>query len=147
MDLERSSLEAFRRAFNAVARHRLAGEDLRPSLRPDVELAPAEVDLDLIHWLEYLGPHGVGNPGPLFVAPGVSLSGARTVGENHLKVRLGGASGGLDAIGFGLAERHPPEAVEARPHDVLFRLERNEWRGTATPQAKLADLRPSGRDA
>jgi single-stranded-DNA-specific exonuclease len=147
MDLERSSLEAFRRAFNAVARHRLAGEDLRPSLRPDVELAPAEVDLDLIHWLEYLGPHGVGNPGPLFVAPRVSLSGARTVGENHLKVRLGGASGGLDAIGFGLAERHPPEAVEARPHDVLFRLERNEWRGTATPQAKLADLRPSGRDA
>jgi single-stranded-DNA-specific exonuclease len=143
MDLERASLEAFRSAFNAVARERLAGDDLRPSLRPDVQLTPAEIDLDLVHWLEYLGPHGVGNPGPLFYAPSVSLSGARTVGESHLKVRLAGPSGGLDAIGFGLAERHPPEVVEARDHDVLFRLERNEWRGTAKPQAKLADIRPS----
>jgi len=145
MDLERASLEAFRSAFNAVARARLSGDDLRPSLRPDVQLQPEEVDLDLVRWLEYLGPHGVGNPGPLFYAPSVPLSGARTVGESHLKVRLTGAGGGLEAIGFGLAERHPPEAVEARPHDVLFRLERNEWRGTAKPQAKLADLRPSGR--
>jgi len=144
MDLERGSLDAFRSAFNAVARGRLSGEDLRPSLRPDLQLMPAEVDLDLVHWLEYLGPHGVGNPGPLFFAPSVALSGARTVGESHLKVRLAGAGGGLDAIGFGLAERHPPEAVEAHSHDVLFRLERNEWRGTAKPQAKLADLRPSG---
>jgi single-stranded-DNA-specific exonuclease len=144
MDLDRASLEVFRSAFNAVARERLAGDDLRPSLRPDVQLTPTDVDLDLVRWLEYLGPHGVGNPGPLFYAPSVALSGARTVGGSHLKVRLTGAGGGLDAIGFGLAERHPPEAVEARPHDVLFRLERNEWRGAVTPQAKLADLRPSG---
>jgi len=143
MDLDRASLEAFREAFNEVARARLSGQDLRPVLRADVELAPGEVDLDLVRWMEYLGPHGVGNPGPLFRASGVALTGARTVGEGHLKVRLGGPRGGLDAIGFGLAERFPPEAVGTEPHDVLFRLERNEWRGNVTPQARLADLRPS----
>ena len=143
MDLDRDAVPAFRDAFNAVARRRLTAEQLRPVLRPDVELSLDQVDLDLVHWMTYLGPHGIGNPGPLFLARGVTLSGARTVGEGHLKVRLGAGPARLAAIGFGLAERHPPESLADEPHDVLFRLERNEWRGVATPQARLADLRPS----
>jgi single-stranded-DNA-specific exonuclease len=85
----------------------------------------------------------MGNPGPLFLASEVTLAGARTVGEGHLKVALQSGGGRLEAIGFGLAQRHPPETLAAEPHDVLFRLERNEWRGVAKPQARLADLRPS----
>jgi single-stranded-DNA-specific exonuclease len=146
MDVAREALPAFRAAFNAVARERLAGQDLRPVLRPDVEIAPGDVDLDLLHWLAYLGPHGMGNPGPLFLARAVQLSGARAVGESHLKVRLGDGGRPLDAIGFGLAERHPPESLDA-PHDVLFKLERNEWRGQVTAQARLVDLRRSGDGA
>jgi single-stranded-DNA-specific exonuclease len=142
MDLDRASLEAFRVAFNEVARARLSENDLRPVLRADAELALEEVDLELVRWMEYLGPHGVGNPAPLFLAASVNLTGARIVGEGHLKVRLGGESG-LDAIGFGLADRFPPEAVGRETHDALLRLERNEWRGTVRPQARLADLRPS----
>ena len=144
MDLERGAVSDFRYVFNEVARERLTPEDLHPVLRPDLSLALTEIDLELVHWLAYLGPHGMGNPGPLFLAPSVTLSGARTVGEGHLKVSLGTGRGRLEAIGFGLAERHPPESLGERPHDVLFRLERNEWRGVAKPQARLADLRPSG---
>jgi len=147
MDLERASLEAFRDAFNQVARRRLEGERLSPVLRPDVALELDAVDLELVRWMEYLGPHGMGNPGPLFQASGVKLSGARTVGEGHLKVRLNGGSSSLDAIGFGMAERHPPDALGDAPYDALFRLERNEWRGVAKPQARLADLRPAGGPA
>jgi len=143
MDLDRAALEPFRTAFNDVARRRLTPEDLSPVLRPDVALALEDVDLDLVHWMGYLGPHGMGNPGPLFLATGVRLSGARVVGERHLKVRLSAGRASVDAIGFGLVDRHPPESLGDGGYDVLFRLERNEWRGVAKPQARLADLRPS----
>jgi single-stranded-DNA-specific exonuclease len=143
MDIDRDALPAFRDAFNRVARERLDADDLHPVLRPDMTLPLTEINLDLVHWMGYLGPHGIGNPGPLFLAPGVSLQGVRSVGQGHLKASLRGDGGALEAIGFGLAERHPAESLHDRPYDVLFRLERNEWRGVAKPQARLADLRPS----
>ena len=143
MDLDRDALPAFRSAFNDVARRRLAAEELRPVLRPDLSLSLGEIDLELVRWMAYLGPHGMGNPSPLFLASSVTLSDARSVGEGHLKVSLHADGGRLEAIGFGLAGRYPPESLAEEPHDVLFRLERNEWRGTAKPQARLADLRPS----
>jgi single-stranded-DNA-specific exonuclease len=143
MDIEEVRLPAFRDDFNATARARLAPEALRPLLRPDLDLAPGEADLDLAHWLSYLGPHGIGNPGPLFLARRVELEGARLVGEKHLKAVLAADGGRLEAIGFGMAERHPPDALEGSRWDVLFRLERNEWRGAARAQARIVDLRPA----
>lgn len=143
MDIASDRIEAFRTAFNEVARVRLEGEDLRPTLTPDADLDVADANLDLVHWLSYLGPHGIGNAGPLFRLVGVELEGARVVGEGHVKTSLRQGTRRLDAIGFGLAHRHPPEALSAGPFDALVRLERNEWRGRAAVQAKLVDLRPS----
>jgi len=143
MDLGVGALDAFRVAFNGVARERLAGRDLRPTLRPDADLHLADADLDLVHWLSYLGPHGMGNPSPLFRARDLRIEGARVVGERHLKVQLRQGGSRLEAIGFGLAERLNVDALSAEPFDALFRLERNEWRGRASVQAKLNDLRPA----
>jgi single-stranded-DNA-specific exonuclease len=144
MDIDESALPAFRDDFNAVARARLTRESLRPTLRPDLELEPTAVDLDVLHWLSYLGPHGIGNPGPLFLAREVTLDRPRRVGEAHLKAEIVAGGTRLEAIGFGLAERHPPEALGTSRWDVLFKLERNEWRGRARPQARLVDLRRAG---
>ena len=143
MDIDEAALPAFRDDFNATARARLAPESLRPRLRPDLELALRDADLELARWLDYLGPHGIGNPGPLFLARGVRLERPRLVGETHLKAMLANGEGRLEAIGFGLAERHPPETLDGAPWDVLFRLERNEWRGRVRAQARLVDLRPA----
>ncbi|NNL29373.1 MAG: single-stranded-DNA-specific exonuclease RecJ, partial [Gemmatimonadetes bacterium] len=143
MDVPSDRLEAFEVAFNEVARTRLEGEDLRPTLTPDADLVVTDADLDLVHWLSYLGPHGIGNPGPLFRIAGVELEGVRVVGERHLKATLRQGTGRLNAIGFGLAERHPPETLTTGRYDILVRLERNDWRGRASVQAKLVDLRLS----
>jgi single-stranded-DNA-specific exonuclease len=143
MDVSRDALPAFREAFNAAARARLGPDDLRPALRPDVEIELGAADADLAHWLSYLGPHGVGNPGPLFLARGVTLERPKVVGDGHLKVGLSNGRSRLDAIGFGLAERHLRAESGTGPHDVLFRLELNEWQGVSRPQAKLVDLRRS----
>ena len=123
--------------------------DLRPEIRVDLELPLDQVDLELIHWLEYMGPHGIGNPRPVFVARNVFLEGARAVKEKHLKVVLRDRASTLGAIGFGVADRHPPETLRGGRYDVVLKLERNEWKGIARPQARLLDLRPSngGGDA
>ncbi len=143
MDVASDRVEAFRAAFNDVARSRLEGEDLRPMLTPDADLDLGDADLSLVHWLSYLGPHGMGNPGPLFRAVGVEVENARVVGEGHLKATMRQGPHRLESIGFGLAERHPPESLSGGRYDALVRLERNEWRGSVSVQAKLVDLRPA----
>jgi len=143
MDVARASVPALRAAFNEEARRRLAAEELRPVLRPDGEVTLQEVDLELVHWLTYLGPHGIGNARPLFVVRGVLLEGARRLKDVHLKTSLRAGATVLDAIGFGLAVSHPPESMPPGPFDVLVKLERNEWRGVARAQARIVDLRPS----
>lgn len=143
MDLRPGALESFRVAFNEAARSRLKGELLRPVLRPDVDVDLSEIDLELVHWLSYLGPHGIGNAGPLFRTRGVQVSGARVVGANHVKVELRSSSARVDAIGFGFADRFDVDSLHSGTWDVLFRLERNEWRGEVRVQARLSDLRPA----
>lgn len=144
MDVARSAVPALRDAFNAEARSALGPDDLQPLLRPDLELTLGEADLELVRWLEYLEPHGIGNPRPLFLARGVAVDGVRRVGDGHLKLTLRAGGAHLDAIGFGLAERHPPESLAGGVHDFLVKLERNEFRGVARPQARIVDLRPGG---
>ena len=147
MDVTRGAVPALREAFNQEARARLSPDDLRPQLRPDVSVDLAEVDLEMIHWLEYLGPHGIGNPRPTFLARGVRLEAPRRLKDVHLKVSLTAGSTTLDGIGFGLAVAHPPESLGSGPYDVLVKLERNEWRGVARPQAQILDLRAAGEGA
>jgi single-stranded-DNA-specific exonuclease len=142
MDLARESVADFRIAFNGAARARLSADHLRPVLRPDIEIDLGVVDRSLVHWLSYLGPHGVGNPGPLFVTRNVRLDRPRAVGEGHLKAALTTGGGRLDAIGFHMAGEHGPDTIAGKPYDALFRLELNEWQGVERPQAKLVDLRP-----
>jgi single-stranded-DNA-specific exonuclease len=143
MDVDGTAVPALRESFDQEARRRLEPEDLSPVLRSDLELELNDVNLELVHWLDYLGPHGMGNPRPVFLVRGARLEGARAVKDEHLKLSLRVGDETLDAIGFGLVRRHPPDQLATGPHDVLLRLERNEWRGVARPQAQLLDLRPA----
>lgn len=69
MDIAEADLQAFRVAFNTEARARMEGVPPQPALRVDASLALDEVSRDLAHYLQYLGPFGVSNRRPVFVAP------------------------------------------------------------------------------
>jgi len=143
MEIQRDLIPEFRKAFNAEARRTLAGTDLRPSLKVEVEVLLESVDQDLYRYLQYMGPHGIGNPGPSFLARGVALSGpGRIVGADHLKLRLRQGRKELEAIGFNLARRISPQALGTGPVDVVFQLQENEFRGVCQLQAHLKDIRP-----
>jgi single-stranded-DNA-specific exonuclease len=144
IEVARENLPAFRAAFNAAARDELAGADLRPSLTVDVEIRLDEVTWDLHRYLRHLGPHGIGNPQPLFLTRGVTFPRpGRVVGTGHLKARLRQGATDLEAIGFRLADRLRPEVIGQGPFDVVYQLRTNDYRGTRSLQAHLKDLRRS----
>src|SRR5581483_10481355 len=75
-------------------------------------------------------PCGPGNPAPVFGVRGARAVDARRVGTNHLRFTLDDRSGALPAIAFEWADAVPRDWL-ARPLDVAFRLERDEWQGRA----------------
>jgi single-stranded-DNA-specific exonuclease len=141
MDVPRDSLDAFRTAFNDTVREVLDPERLRPRLRIDAECNPERLTLELADRLRHLGPHGIGNPRPVFLTRGLEVVAAREVGQGHLKMRLRGVGGTLEAIGFSMVDRFPPVEWGEGYVDAVFQLTVNEYRGRRTPQLRLRDLR------
>ena len=142
LTVRRERYEDFRVAFLDVARELLGPDDLAPSQRVDLELPLGLVTGELERLIRYLEPCGPGNPAPVFGVRGARAVGARRVGTNHLRFTLDDGSGVLPAIGFRWADV-VPDSWLARPLDVAFRLERDEWQGRSALQARVAALAPS----
>ncbi len=145
MDLREAALEPFRGAFREEVRRQLDGRLPHPRLGGGTPLPLADATPDLHRLLGHMAPFGIGNPRPVFHLQGVRVAGTpREVGEGHLKLRLTEGEHALEAIGFGLARRRPPEALAGARVDALFQLRTNTYRGRTTLQARLLDLRPAG---
>ena len=142
LTIRRERYEAFRVAFLAVARELLRPDDLVPAQRVDLELPLGLVSDELERLIRYLEPCGPGNPAPVFGVRRARAVGARRVGSNHLRFTLDDESGVLPAIAFQWADAIPDHWLSERL-DVAFRLERDEWQGRATLQARVAALAPS----
>ncbi len=147
LTLKRDRLEAFRERFAGVARDQLTEDDLGPEQRVDLVVQLDEVTDALERLCRHLEPCGMGNPGPVFGARGIRFEGSRRVGASHLKGMLAGNSCRVGAIGFGWADRVPwlnlgaPCAV-----DVAFRVEQNEYQGSAALQARIVALTQAQAD-
>lgn len=142
LTIRRERFEEFRAGFLAAAAAKLGPADLVPAQRVDLELPLGSVSDDLERLMRYLEPCGAGNPAPVFGVRGARAIDARRVGANHLKFTLEDASGALPAIGFRWADL-VPDAWLARPLDVAFRLERDEWQGRVRLQARVASIAPA----
>lgn len=143
LTIRRARYEEFRVAFLGVAGELLGPDDLVPAQRVDLELPLGLVSEELEKLMRHLEPCGPGNPAPVFGVRRVRAVGARRVGTNHLRFTLDDESGVLPAIAFQWADA-VPEGWLAEPLDVAFRLEREEWQGRVTLQARVAAIAPSG---
>jgi single-stranded-DNA-specific exonuclease len=142
--IKRDRFEGFRVAFLAAAGELLTPDDLAPSQRVDLELPLASVNPELERLIRHLEPCGAGNPAPVFGVRNARAVGARRVGTNHLRFTLDDGSAVLPAIGFRWADAVPQDWL-VEPLDVAFRLERDDWQGRATIQARVASLAPHHR--
>jgi single-stranded-DNA-specific exonuclease len=142
LTLRRERYEDFRVAFLGVARELLGPDDLVPAQRVDLELPLGLVSEELEKLIRYLEPCGPGNPAPVFGVRRARAVGARRVGTNHLRFTLDDESGVLPAIAFRWADAIPEHWLAERL-DVAFRLERDEWQGHTTLQARVASIAPA----
>jgi single-stranded-DNA-specific exonuclease len=139
--VDAGQVDAFARAFNEVARARLIADDLVPELRIDLELPFGEATAELEALLRHFEPFGIGNATPVLVSRGVRVaSRPRILKGDGLKVTLEQDGATIDAIGWGMAW-HAPSLPEGTVVDVAYRLERDDYRGEQTLQARLADIR------
>jgi single-stranded-DNA-specific exonuclease len=142
VSIKRENVEEFARAFNEAARAALTPDDLIPELRVDMEVALSDISSEFEKLMRHLEPCGMGNPAPMLLTRGVRLAiPPRVVGETGLKLRIAIDGGDdLEAIGWSLGARIG-ELDIARPIDIAYRLERDEYQGKSRLQARLADFR------
>jgi single-stranded-DNA-specific exonuclease len=138
--VRRDRLEAFRAAFAGVAAAALTEEDLRPTQRIDLVVPVGDMSDELERLLRHLEPCGAGNPGPVLGVRGAAARSATTVGAGHVRFTLDDGAARIPAIAFGFADRVPDEWWRG-PLDVAVRLERNDWRGSSTLQARVVAVR------
>ncbi len=141
-------VDAFRSRFAEVCRRQLDPATLGPEQRVDLEVDLGEASDELERLCRHLEPCGMGNPGPVFLARDAQFVNWSYVGQKseHLKGTLKDAAGGMAAIGFQFADR-VQWLNSTDPVDAAFRLERNEFRGQSSLQARLVGLAPAGNPA
>ena len=143
LTVENENWDEFVTRINEYAEEKLAGMQLVPTKRYDMELTAAYADLDLVEQLEQLEPLGEGNPEPLFVFRNLKVQHARRIGKDlsHLKVMFAGDGGKLiDGVGFGQAAWCDWFKDHDRV-DVLCHLEKNTYRDETKLQMQIVDLR------
>ena len=138
--VQRNKLDEFREAFDSVAGERLSEDDLVPTQRVDIVGPVNRLNAKLERLLRHLEPCGSGNPGPVFGVRNAMARVPTTVGKNHLKFTLEDETGNIPAIGFGWANRVADNWWK-EPVDVALRLDRNEWRGRSTLQARVVQIK------
>ena len=118
---------------------------LAPTFDIDCELPLQEIDRRALQWLGLLGPHGVGNDSPKFLARNVEVLQARAVGADgsHLSMTLKSGLASWKAISFGNADALVPAGERA---DVVYALKQDDFRGDGALQLEVLDLRPARDD-
>jgi len=135
--LKASNIEVLARELEILAQDELSEHHLIPAIEIDAEMNLTDLSLETINSIKSLTPFGKGNPEPLFYARSLEVIASRVVGENHLKLRVKQGGSVVEAIGFGLSERHP---IEDRI-DIVFTPEINRWQGDEKIQLRIIDLK------
>ena len=127
--------------LDEVAHKRMSEDDLVPELRVDMEIPFDHVGDELEKVVRHFEPFGIGNPSPTFAASGVRLaSNPRRIGADGMKLCFDQGLKTIDAIGWGMGNRISQFDV-SREIDLVFRLERDEYRGESRLQLRIADAR------
>jgi single-stranded-DNA-specific exonuclease len=136
--LKAADVTAFAESFEIAAACTLTERDLLPKLTIDAEVVPGDVTIDLALELKRLEPFGMGNPEPLLMLRGMTVTERRTVGDGHLRLRVTRDGRSFGAIAFNLADRATSGLI-----DIAFFPEMNQWNGSSTLQLRVKELRSS----
>ncbi|MGC4014233.1 MAG: single-stranded-DNA-specific exonuclease RecJ [Luteolibacter sp.] len=138
LSIQEGQLDAFRKQFAEFVMRTTDERQRQPTLCYDAEITFSQLSLDFLASYDLLQPFGNGNPQPVFVSRGVSLSRPPVHMKNqHLRFMLRQGYAEQDAVFFGGGERPLPDP----PWDIAFTIDRNTFRGRTTLQLVIQDVR------
>jgi single-stranded-DNA-specific exonuclease len=139
--LRRDELPAFKRAANAVAEAGISEDQLKRRIAIDAEVAFSEIDGPLLESHALLGPFGVGNPRPVFMARAAEITAApRKLKDKHVKLLLRQEGRTLEALGWDRAAWADSLARGDRI-DAAFTLQTSTYLGEERLYLSLEDVR------
>ena len=116
------------------------------SLDIDALVSPSGANAALVRDVALAGPFGAGNPEPTFALADVRVAFADIVGKDHVRLKLTGGGGRLDAIAFRCAGEPLGQALFAargRTIHAAGRLRAETWNGNLRVQLHLEDAAPA----
>ncbi|MGB5258667.1 MAG: single-stranded-DNA-specific exonuclease RecJ [Woeseiaceae bacterium] len=138
LSLSRSRLDDFSRIAEKQMGRLYPQADFSGAIVTDGPLPDSAFSLSFARSLRDAGPWGSGFPEPLWSGDFAVVE-QRTVGENHLKLRVRPANGGnvIDAIAFNQAGPTYRGLVK-----LAYKLDVNEFRGVENPQLVVEQIAP-----
>lgn len=144
MTLMPEQLEGFKSAFERAVAERISEEQKQPIYYYDLEVTAEELEPKLYRLIQRFAPFGPENLAPLLLCRNLIDAGSRCVGEDqkHLKLNLVDEASGLclEGIAFNLGSQLKV-LQSGCPVSVLFHLELNVFRGQASLQIRVLDLK------
>jgi single-stranded-DNA-specific exonuclease len=143
-NIKKENLAEFIKEIQKYADEKLTSCDLQSFLEIDCEIKPSELNWNTIEFIESLEPFGIANEKPMFVLKKAEVNEARNVGkdEKHLTLSITMEGQNLRGIAFNMGE-FVDYARKHRSLDIVFQLERNEWKGRESIQMKIVDFSES----
>jgi len=135
--LKAENLNTLKNELESLALKTLRYSDMVPVLEVDGEIPIDNITPEIVHQIGELSPFGEANPEPFFYAGPCAVLESRIVGERHLKLRVRQRKRIYEAIGFGMAEKHP---LEGTTINMIFTPELNHWQGYEKIQLRIADI-------
>jgi single-stranded-DNA-specific exonuclease len=148
LTLELSRFEQFREDFIKIAGEGLPVEPQESIINIDAKTSIENLTTSLVEEIMELGPFGPQYPYPTFLSEAVAFIGEPCfVGkrEEHVRFEVGNMDGGVDGIGFGVAEKYRERYKKDSKFDIVYSpalVTRNEM--SKVVQIRLQDLIESG---
>lgn len=131
--------------INSIANRRMQDDNAQPTVWADAEITMAEVNDGTFDSLNRLAPFGSANASPLFMARNLRVMDAMPLGDgSHLKLLLADQTNISKAPVEAIIWRagHMLDMIRQKKRvDLLFGIERRDWRGDVHLQLKVKDIR------
>ncbi len=125
-----------------IARDQLETLYLQPKIFAEAEIPLSDLKPDLLKYLDWLQPTGMGNPAPIFMSSRLKVTRQKAIGADgsHLKLAVTDGKITYDAIAFrqGYWIAQLPPLV-----DIMYSFELNEFNGQVSLQLNVKDIRAS----
>ena len=142
LSIEEEKIPEFAERFEEIARNKLDGELLIPTLSIDAMIQLDDIDASFIKLLKLFAPFGPNNMRPIFMSRFLQVVGSPTiVGKNHLKFKVRQNTKVFDVIGFNMGDLYYRISPGEPNLDLAYVIEENEYMGRKTIQLRAKDLR------